>query len=390
METNDTTGGAAALTQALSDALWNGDIANVRRLLDEGADPNALARYGFTPLRAAATSGFAEAIGLLVERGASLHAPKQLPNDGSYLQNAAQSGSVEAVRLLVDAGLSVHERGSYGWTPLSAAAAQNRSFPAECNAAVIAELIRYGSDVNARDDKNRTPLHWAAQFAFVAAVPILVGAGADPSAVDDNGFTPLHYAFNVGEYPPGVTADLVGALLASGADVNAATPKGKITPLHVATYSHAPEPVLKQLLDAGADINARTRQGHTPLTEAMPDPKTFSLLLAAGADITSLVAAKGKPALLTATEAGNEAAVVALLAAGADPNDLYRGTTALHLAVWKAHAELVKRLLEAGADHQVPNKKGATALDLARKGRRKAILPQLEAAEVARVANVVP
>lgn len=386
METNDTNDGAAARTQSLSDALWNNDIGGVRRALEEGADPNGISRYGFTPLRAAASSGFAAAIPLLIERGADPRPPRRHPNDGSYLLLAAQSGSVETVRLFLDAGLSVHERGSYGWTPLTAAAARNRGVGAQRDAAVVAELIRHGSDVNARDDNNCTPLHWAAQFAFVAAVSLLAAAGADPNAVDDKGFTPLHYAFNGGEYRAGITTALVAALLATGADTNAATPKEKITPLHVAAYSHALKPVLKLLIRAGADMNARTRQGRTPLEEALPYPDTFSFLLQSGANIATVVAAKGKPALLTATESGNEAAVAALLAAGADPNEPYRGMTPLHRAVRKAHAGIVKALLQSGADHLIPDKQGVTALDLARKERRKAILPQLEAAEAARVA----
>lgn len=76
-----------------------------------------------------------------------------------------------------------------------------------------------------------------------------------------------------------------------------------------------------------------------------------------------------------------------LLKGGADPNDSYRGTTALHRAVRKAYVGIVKMLLKAGADHRVPDNKGATALDLYRKEHRTAILSQWEAAEASRVAT---
>ncbi|MBC7806161.1 MAG: ankyrin repeat domain-containing protein [Akkermansiaceae bacterium] len=377
-----------SLATALNTAIWREDLDVVRQLLDAGADPNGSTPDNFTPLRSAASRGFAAAIRLLLERGADPHAAKRFPNDGSYLQNAAQSGSVEAVRLLIDAGLSIHEIGSYGWTPLAAAATQNRSIPEARNAAVVAELIARGSDVNTRDKYEKTPLHQAAQFTFAEAIRLLIASGADPNAVDKRGSTPLHYAlpwypYNYMDRP---VEGVVRALLAGGAQVNAAPSPARVTPLHIAA-ARAPSHVVGLLIQAGADVNAATRQKRTPLTEALGNPDTFALLLDADADVAPLVAAKGKPALISAAEKGNRIALAALLAAGADVNAVYRGRTALHLAVKKAHTGVIEDLLKNGADHRAPDNDGMTALDLGRKRRRKAVRLLLEVAESARIAK---
>ncbi|MBC7806162.1 MAG: ankyrin repeat domain-containing protein, partial [Akkermansiaceae bacterium] len=89
---------------------------------------------------------------------------------------------------------------------------------------------------------------------------------------------------------------------------------------------------------------------------------------------------------ISAAEKGNAPAVAVLLSAGSRPNKLYRGKSALHLAVAKAHADAVVALLAGGANHLLPDKDGVTALDVARKRRRKAVLALLEAAEASRVA----
>lgn len=55
------------------EAVKNGDVQAARTLLDEGADINALDRYGQTALMIAAHKGHLELTQLLVERGANLN-----------------------------------------------------------------------------------------------------------------------------------------------------------------------------------------------------------------------------------------------------------------------------------------------------------------------------
>ena len=54
---------------------------------------------------------------------------------------------------------------------------------------VIAVLAKYTSNINMRDKRHRTPLHWAAQLGHLDIVLLLLELGADPKAKDVKGLT---------------------------------------------------------------------------------------------------------------------------------------------------------------------------------------------------------
>lgn len=77
---------------------------------------------------------------------------------------------------------------------------------------------QFGAGV--RDQNQRTPLHWAADFGKVEPMQFLLKNGADVNAKDKFGITPLLAAV----YEEHV--DAVKALVAAGADKNAKGPDG--------------------------------------------------------------------------------------------------------------------------------------------------------------------
>lgn len=125
----------------------------VELLLDHGADVNAEANDGRTPLHEA-------------------------------VHNGRRSGVVE---LLIARGANVNAATDGGVTPLHHAADSGRN-----DAATL--LLARGANVNARDDWGRTPLHKAALQGCEATVDLLLAAGADPTVKDNAGETPLDYA----------------------------------------------------------------------------------------------------------------------------------------------------------------------------------------------------
>ena len=112
-ETPQTTKPAAvtdpAKADAFSAAVRKGDIAAVKKLLDEGVDVNTKFRYNVTALSFAADRGFADIVKLLIERGADVNLRDTFYNATPLTWGAGPAqtrtpGHAEVVRLLLVAG----------------------------------------------------------------------------------------------------------------------------------------------------------------------------------------------------------------------------------------------------------------------------------------------
>ena len=248
------------------------------------------------------------------------------------LMHAAASGTVTIMQLLIDAGADVNAKNSRAATALHWAVGDE---------ARVKLLLLNGAAVNAKTVEGRTPLYAAATMpGGAAALRHLLEAGADVNAATLVGTTPLFPAVNV-------SAEMTRLLLDKGADVNRATLSG-VTPI-MFTRDAA---VVQLLVAHGADVKARSKVGETALMDAAArgDLAAAKLLVERGVDVNA-VDHRGYTALIFAAHYDGDAVdlVRLLLSRGADIHARAEGETALSLAARRGETEVTKILRAAAA-----------------------------------------
>ena len=225
--------------------------------------------------------------------------------------------------------------------------------------AVVARLIASNPDlVTAKDRAGSTLLHHAVGFGSIETVTFLLDRAADVNAKNRRSSTPLHWAVH--------DQAKVQLLISRGAAVNAKQVEGR-TPLYQAAVMANGHAVMRLLVDKGADVNAATLIGLTPLnaTAVRGDVEAMNLLIERGANVNARNSAGETPLMAAATN-GSPRAVRLLLDKGADATvKSKRSETALGNAATAGDAETVKLLLDRGADVNVRNIRGYSPLMLA-------------------------
>ena len=214
--------------------------------------------------------------------------------------------------------------------------------------AAIRKLLATGANVNATQVDGTTALHWASFHDDAETVALLLRAGAKANVLNRYGVPPLAAACTNGN------ALIVQRLLEAAADANAELKGGETMLMLAARAGHVD--VVKALLAHGAKVAARERLGQTPVMWAAAEGHTAVVLalLEAKADLHA-AAESGHEAFFYAVRGGHQDTVHALLAAGADVKALMRSAKAsrvspLSLALLNGHFQLALALVDAGAD----------------------------------------
>ena len=248
-------------TTALHWATQREDVSLVDMLIDAGANVTAANRYGVTPLFLACLTGNAAVVAPLLEAGADANSVGA--GGHTALMTAARTGDVAAVRVLLAHGAAVHGKDdSLGQTALMWAAAEN-------NAGVVDTLVEAGADVRARTKHGFTALLFAARAGRIEAAKALLAAGSDVNEALPNGVTALLLAIT------NVNYELAAILLREGADANSDAvgwsalhqlawsrrpPRGFNNPERVHRDNVDGLDLARQLLTRGADPNSRSKK----------------------------------------------------------------------------------------------------------------------------------
>ena len=192
----------------------------MRLLLARGADPDAREDGdNVTPLHLAAAHGLLESVRVLLDAGADVHGSGDL-HEGDVIGWAAGSGNADVIALLVERGAKHHV--------FSAMALRDRELVRRVVAGDPQALTRRRS----RFENRHTPVH--ATFAAADGIGLLAGSpdydmlallielGADVNAPDDRGRTPLDLALLRGD----VTA--LRLLSAAGARASESAPRAEV------------------------------------------------------------------------------------------------------------------------------------------------------------------
>ena len=253
----NTVGGATRVTAVpqtsrsspLADALQHGDTQAAQALLKKNVDVNATQPDGTTALHWAAYLEDADTTAKLIKAGAKVDVANELGM--TPLALAATNGNAAVITHLLGAGADPNLAVRSGETPLMLAA---RSGKVEG----VNALLLAGAQVNAMETWNRqTALMWAAAEGHAAVVKALIDGGADIRAQSGGGTTALLFAVRKGDMPT------IETLLKAGADVNEKRTGDRATPLLIAIINGY-EDLVDYLLDKGADPNAEG--GSTQLT----------------------------------------------------------------------------------------------------------------------------
>lgn len=271
-------------TEALWDAISQGDIDSVRFLVMAGADINATGEYGWTPLVEAVTAGEPEIVSFLVNHGADVNVKSSSGDTPLIYAASASYDQEEIAEILIKAGAEVNAKGYLGETALRHACSERlertamlilKSGASEglddaLYAAVLSrmdemvkELIARGANPNLKVSGN-TLLSRVSEKGYTDMMRLLISLGANVDAPDDDSGTPLLVAINSCT-PIGSSIPML--LIERGASPELSASDGT-TPLYLASFKGA-EDLVEELLKRGADINKPGPGGMVPLAGAV-------------------------------------------------------------------------------------------------------------------------
>ena len=361
-------------------ACKSGFVECARVLIDNHANINYIANVVGSVLRSACLSGNMDMVRFLIEQGVVINDQvifcllrereivckvevattligyiqnvNYVYEHQSMLYQACYSGEVNVVRMLLERGARLDD---HHCDPLVGACSLGRLD--------IVKLLLSWSTNNGRISVERLEdaLEIASRLGFIEVVRCLVEYGTDASALNSSLYEAIdHHQLEIAAF-----------LLDNGADFNDASTQCSAW-VYACRYGYSD--MVRLFLDRGADPNTVDARGKSPLRASLKDLQLLSILLERGAD-PNIRFSDGSTALLQLIQRMHGdfmQALAVLFEHGANPNISYAATgeTPLMKAALMPRVDLVKLLLEHGADVTQVNREGKSVLDMLGRTRR--------------------
>ncbi|BFZ23420.1 hypothetical protein BsWGS_26459 [Bradybaena similaris] len=352
-------------------AAENGRIDLIQLLLDY----SSVSELGYSHIKCALKNGHTDCARFLLRQGVNIDIK-------TALRSAVSSELPELVKFLIE-NLQAEVRQFALTTDMNnllISASRNG------NLEIIGLLLDAGANVNCVAD-NKTPL-MEAKNAEVIYFLVQRGAVVNKYSRAKGGYSsPLTYILNIdySYYESTSKETVVEAFLKCGAFVDGKSGGGR-TPLMIALSKNRSRRIVQMLLDHGAQSNVRDSKGNTPLLLAARANNTDNIVCLLeffkySKESLNAQSYDGSTALMVASKNCNPEVVKHLVSHGADVNitDVSGNTALLHAAdnVGDKNVEVLTTLISAGSDINFQNKAGFSPLMLAAENRKPNVVKLL-------------
>jgi ankyrin repeat protein len=349
----------ARLDAELIAASWEDDVERARRLIARGADVNAQDETRQSAFLIAASEGYVDLLDLTMEHGADLDRHDSF--DGTALIRATERGHAAVAGRLVRAGIELDHVNNLGWTALHEAVILGDGSPRYVD--TVRVLVAAGVDISIPTVRDGlTAEQHADQMGQAEVAALLAEARERPRASRAAAERSLLEAASQGD------ADAAALALRDGARIEVRDGSRRTPLLLASTYDRVDAARLLVLM--GADPDALDGRHDTPwlVTGVTGSVAMLETLLPADPDLT-IRNRFGGISVIPASERGHVDYVRRVVQTRIDVNHVNDlGWTALLEAVILGdgsarYQEIVRILLDAGADPAIADGDGVTALE---------------------------
>lgn len=257
----------------------------------------------------------------------------------SLLHSSAKYSQSDISRYLLNRGLNPNQKNYHGKTPFSIACAKN-------DRRLVETFLLYDVDVNTADGLGNTPLHKA--FDSPEITKLLLQHNANPYFANEYMQMPFELAYN--------NPKTLETYLNFKVNPNTEN-KDSQTLLHK-SIANGRTDIADLLKKYGSEINYKDKNGRTPLFYA-DNPESLKWLIKNGAKM-NVKDNNGQTALYKQVQAGRLNLTKGLIKYGADVN--ITDNRNLPPLAYAKHINMMKLLLENGANPDVVTPKGSTIL----------------------------